>query len=117
MTLPKQSATLDGKALAQDYQGNNACISPSSLALLTDLTHLTRKILLQQKFGKKKYIWQKYVKNKKRSGKHVSNVSNVRIFTCVGLSNTCYCEHKAKVMTSRGDFHPRGLVRKLLYLR
>ena len=65
MTLPKQSATLDGKALAQDYQGNNACISPSSLALLTDLTHLTRKILLQQKFGKKKYIWQKYVRNKK----------------------------------------------------
>ena len=65
MTLPKQSATFDGKALAQDYQGNNACISPSSLALLTDLTHLTRKILLQQKFGKKKYIWQKYVRNKK----------------------------------------------------
>ena len=68
MTLPKQSATLDGKALAQDYQGNNACISPSSLALLTDLTHLTRKILLQQKFWKKNIFIKKYVRNKKEVG-------------------------------------------------
>ena len=37
--------------------------------------------------------------------------------TDVGLSNICYSEHKAEVMTSRGDFHPRGLIGKLLYLR
>ena len=35
----------------------------------------------------------------------------------VGLSNICYSEPKAEVMTSRGDFHPRGLIGKLLYLR
>ena len=32
------------------------------------------------------------------------------------MSNICYCKHKAEVMTSRGDFHPRGLIGKLLYL-
>lgn len=90
MTLPKQSATLDGKALAQDYQGNNACISPSSLALLTDLTLLTPKILLQQKFWKKKICLSKNILKIKKSGKHVSDVSDVTDMSRVELRfNLC----------------------------
>ena len=35
----------------------------------------------------------------------------------MGSSSICYSEHKADVMTYSGDFHPRGLIGKLLYLR
>ena len=53
----------------------------------------------------------------KKRRRHVKHEFTFEEEMAVGLSNICYSEPKAEVMTSRGDFHPRGLIGKLLYLR
>ena len=61
-----------------------------SYHLLTDLTLLTPKILLQQKFWKKKICLSKNILKIKKSGKHVSDVSDVTDMSRVELrANLC----------------------------